>query len=214
LARILFVKHRNIPKKSPQSVSIRQFIVYAVLAYSAVILLFACIYFFLMYDYHGNDYWHSTLLVRGKPITDFFTLESIYFSAITMFTIGYGDITPLGWCKWVAVVEGFLGYLAPTVFVALGLSLLLNQHYEQMRRVRVQQQRLLELIASGWEPDHLLHDFLACRVTLCLCDAKGAERQVELESRCLDFGTWRQGYLSSKEEKALIKLENWLQKQG
>jgi len=36
-------------------------------------------------------------------------LRAIYFSMITFVTVGYGDITPIGWYKGVAAVEGFLG---------------------------------------------------------------------------------------------------------
>src|SRR3989344_8004833 len=37
--------------------------------------------------------------------------DSIYFSFVTAATIGYGDITPIGIGKFLAVLEGMLGML-------------------------------------------------------------------------------------------------------
>jgi hypothetical protein len=52
---------------------------------------------------------------------DFLTF--LYFSTVTQLTIGYGDVTPLGWIRLAVIVQGFasLGLLAITVarFVAL-----------------------------------------------------------------------------------------------
>jgi Ion channel len=33
-------------------------------------------------------------------------LDDLYFSAVTQLTIGYGDIRPLGWSRFVSVVQG------------------------------------------------------------------------------------------------------------
>ncbi len=33
-------------------------------------------------------------------------LDDLYFSAVTQLTIGYGDIRPLGWARFVSVVQG------------------------------------------------------------------------------------------------------------
>jgi hypothetical protein len=41
-----------------------------------------------------------------------------YFSAVTQLTIGYGDLTPLGWGKAVAVVQGILGWTVTVVVIA------------------------------------------------------------------------------------------------
>ena len=52
-------------------------------------------------------------------------LRAIYFSMITFVTIGYGDITPIGWYKGVAAVEGFLGVSLIALFtVAWGRKMI------------------------------------------------------------------------------------------
>ncbi|MBM7650270.1 potassium channel LctB [Bacillus ectoiniformans] len=45
----------------------------------------------------------------------FFT--SLYFSGITLFSVGYGDIVPEGAGRWVAMLEAWVGYTIPTAFV-------------------------------------------------------------------------------------------------
>jgi len=60
------------------------------------------------------------LIEAGSTITGTFyqKLEaSMYFSAVTLLTVGYGDITPIGVGRWVAVVEALLGYSIPMAFV-------------------------------------------------------------------------------------------------
>lgn len=42
---------------------------------------------------------------------------SIYFSGVTMLTIGYGDIAPIGIGRAVAIVQALFGYVLPTAFV-------------------------------------------------------------------------------------------------
>jgi len=46
--------------------------------------------------------------------------DSLYFSAVTFSTVGYGDFLPHGWVKLAAVLEGLLGItLTPLFVVAL-----------------------------------------------------------------------------------------------
>lgn len=42
---------------------------------------------------------------------------SIYFSAVTLFSVGYGDITPIEFGRWIAILEALIGYLLPAIFV-------------------------------------------------------------------------------------------------
>ena len=44
-------------------------------------------------------------------------LDSIYFSGVTLLTIGYGDISPLGIARGIALVQALVGYVLPTAFV-------------------------------------------------------------------------------------------------
>lgn len=52
-----------------------------------------------------------------KP--DFF--QSIYLSIITIATVGYGDITPVGVTRFVAIAEALAGIFIVPVFI-VGLS--------------------------------------------------------------------------------------------
>lgn len=42
---------------------------------------------------------------------------SMYFSGVTLLTIGYGDITPVGIGRIIAIVQALFGYVLPTAFV-------------------------------------------------------------------------------------------------
>jgi potassium channel LctB len=46
----------------------------------------------------------------------------IYFSSVTMLTIGYGDMTPLGLAKVFVVIQALLGYLLPAAFLVSGIA--------------------------------------------------------------------------------------------
>lgn len=43
--------------------------------------------------------------------------RSIYFSGVTMLTIGYGDVSPVNIGRFIAVVQALIGYILPTAFV-------------------------------------------------------------------------------------------------
>jgi potassium channel LctB len=62
----------------------------------------------------------SALTIDEFPLSGSFfeRLEaSMYFSATTVLTVGYGDITPVGIGKWIAMLEALIGYLLPAAFV-------------------------------------------------------------------------------------------------
>lgn len=44
-------------------------------------------------------------------------VHSFYFSSVTLLTIGYGDIVPIGIGRLIAVIEALIGYILPTAFV-------------------------------------------------------------------------------------------------
>jgi potassium channel LctB len=61
------------------------------------------------------------VLVEGNSILTGSFIEilgtSLYFSSITLLSVGYGDITPIGFGRWFAVLEALLGYIIPAAFV-------------------------------------------------------------------------------------------------
>ncbi|MTH55703.1 two pore domain potassium channel family protein [Bacillus mangrovi] len=43
---------------------------------------------------------------------------SLYFSAVTLFSVGYGEIIPVGAGRLLAVAEALIGYMLPVILVA------------------------------------------------------------------------------------------------
>ncbi|SRR5690606_4392396 len=84
-----------------------------VIVYIIVILGFGLIYFILSFQ--------GIVLIEGGEIREVSMLgsliHSIYFSGVTMLTIGYGDIVPIGIGRIFAVVEALIGYVLPAAFI-------------------------------------------------------------------------------------------------
>lgn len=50
--------------------------------------------------------------------------DGYWFSGVTQLTIGYGDIVPMGWVKYLALFQGFLGFLYTILILGRFISLL------------------------------------------------------------------------------------------
>lgn len=86
------------------------------LLYLNIILLFAFIYLFFdltrlgpIVDHYASETLHESWLDR--------LARSIYFSAITLISVGYGDVTPFGLSKAIAISQAMLGYVLPPAIV-------------------------------------------------------------------------------------------------
>ncbi|MFC4556839.1 potassium channel family protein [Virgibacillus kekensis] len=81
--------------------------------YLIVIIGFGLIYFTLSIN--------NILLVENGELRHVSVagsiIHSLYFSGVTLLTIGYGDITPIGIGRFIALVQALLGYVLPTAFV-------------------------------------------------------------------------------------------------
>lgn len=44
-------------------------------------------------------------------------VHSIYFSGVTLLTLGYGDLAPVGIGRVIAISEAMIGYILPAAFV-------------------------------------------------------------------------------------------------
>ncbi|MEN2768300.1 potassium channel family protein [Ornithinibacillus xuwenensis] len=97
-----------------------------IITYTIVIIGFGLIYFILSFE--------GILLVEGgelrqvSPIGSM--IHSFYFSGVTMLTIGYGDITPIGIGRLLALIEALIGYVLPTAFV---IGLVHNSNQDRAR---------------------------------------------------------------------------------
>ncbi len=95
-------------------VSIEDFI-YLSFVYITILIGFGLIYILL--ETKGYE-----ILIEQYPTSSEYFLERlgtyIYFSGITLFSVGYGDIAPVGIGRIIAIIEALIGYAIPTAFVA------------------------------------------------------------------------------------------------
>ncbi len=61
----------------------------------------------------------SPSMISSDPLIsrDFF-----YFSAMTYFTVGYGDICPMGFARIISIIIGFISHVVSVLFVAFILN--------------------------------------------------------------------------------------------
>lgn len=87
--------------------------------YVTILVGFALLY--LLFELQN----YSVILDRGNRVDGNFSEQlktSFYFSAMTMFSVGYGDISPIGIGRMIAVVQAFVGYTLPAAFVIRTVS--------------------------------------------------------------------------------------------
>ncbi|MEH7443249.1 potassium channel family protein [Bacillus sp. JJ1122] len=114
LSIILSLKTLFVPQKiKGKQVSLENFLTLA-LIYATVMAGFGLLYYLL--DLRGL--W---VLADGSMRLSVSSYErmatSMYFSAITLFSVGYGDISPIGLGRIIAVLEALIGYTIPAAFV-------------------------------------------------------------------------------------------------
>ncbi len=84
---------------------------------SLMILLCACLYFAIGLQQDGVALGFSFDANRLENLRHFFI--SLYFSVVTFTTLGYGDITPVGWVRPVAAAQAFIGSFTIALFVVV-----------------------------------------------------------------------------------------------
>ncbi len=72
---------------------------------SFVVLLFSLFYYLIHSQFSALG---TVIFSNGNEVN---YLDTLYFSAVTFTTVGYGDISPTGILKLLASIEGFLGIL-------------------------------------------------------------------------------------------------------
>jgi potassium channel LctB len=104
----------------------------AIIIYNALALLTLCgniigiftvIYLILDYWGIGGIIDQRGFSLLGMPWFDQIG-RTVYFSAITLFSVGYGDLIPVGWSRLVAIMEATVGYILPAVITVQYLGLM------------------------------------------------------------------------------------------
>lgn len=104
------------------------------------LIWFSTIFTFGVIFYFTNTTVHILTYTTDKAVRVGLT-DSIYFSFVTAATIGYGDITPIGIGKVLAVLEGMLGMLMYGLVIS--------------KLVSVKQERILEEVYNLSFEEHL-----------------------------------------------------------
>jgi potassium channel LctB len=83
--------------------------------------------------YHFAGDAASYLSRDGVRVTDF--VDALYFSGVTLLTVGYGDIVPVGDFRFTAVAEVYGGTLFLFSFFTWGLGVMANRHLSRSSRL-------------------------------------------------------------------------------
>lgn len=108
--RLLFTPY----KIKGKMVSFENFLFLAAI-YATVMISFGIMYALLEFNNYAvfdDDFTPTVNTFLGRLET------CLYFSAITLFSVGYGDIAPIGIGRVIAVSEALIGYTIPAAFVA------------------------------------------------------------------------------------------------
>ncbi|MFB9828289.1 ion channel [Lederbergia wuyishanensis] len=71
---------------------------------------------FLLLELRGMTIIIDTTAVQDKGWSERLA-TSVYLSAITLFSVGYGDVVPIGVGRLLVMLEALLGYTIPAAFV-------------------------------------------------------------------------------------------------
>lgn len=84
--------------------------------YFLIATAFSVIYIALEFAELGFIIDHYSSIAHQKQFIDIIT-RSLYFSFITLFAIGYGDMTPFGLSKAVSMVQALMGFILPYAII-------------------------------------------------------------------------------------------------
>lgn len=72
---------------------------------------------YLTYGRCSDDFVPSMIQTDSDKSTDYF-----YYTTVTFFTIGYGDICPMGIAKYLSIFNGFIGNFVTVVLMVIVIS--------------------------------------------------------------------------------------------
>lgn len=102
-----------IQEKKLRYLSLENFLLFL---FTYVILFIGFGFIYTLFELAGV----SVLVEGGKQIeVPFFNIvgTGMYFSAVTLFSVGYGEVVPIGIGRWIAILEAMIGYILPAAFV-------------------------------------------------------------------------------------------------
>lgn len=82
--------------------------------YVTILLGFGLLY--IMFESAGISILHEHGKSLGQPSLHLIEV-CLYFSTITLLSVGYGDIIPIEMGRWLAMVEALIGYIMPAAFI-------------------------------------------------------------------------------------------------
>ncbi|VEF48862.1 Ion transport 2 domain-containing protein [Bacillus freudenreichii] len=86
------------------------------LTYVVIMIGFGILY--LLLDMKGFHVFNDVEADMAAGRSFFSNLgTSIYLSAVTLFSVGFGDVAPIGIGRMLAIIEALLGYTIPAAFV-------------------------------------------------------------------------------------------------
>jgi len=96
----------------------------------SILLMFTLIYSsvdasekgYLTYEKCSDHFDHDVMKKDIQKSQNYF-----YFSTVTFFSVGYGDICPMGLSKIVSIVNMWVGHLVTTLFLGIAISLAANK---------------------------------------------------------------------------------------
>jgi len=98
-----------------------------------MILVFSAMFNFIQTNKFGNIQYggcsnkFDANSIQSNPDV---SREFFYFASVTFFTVGYGDICPMGFAKTMAIIVSFIGHIVSVIFVALVLNRYLRKQNE------------------------------------------------------------------------------------
>lgn len=84
-----------------------------------LVAVFVCAISFWLLTWTTEDVHGLRCTVSGSPVSFF---DAVYFSIVTITTLGYGDLIPYGLSRWLAMVEAVVGVFVVGALVSKALS--------------------------------------------------------------------------------------------
>lgn len=120
-----FLFHKEMSFMNKKMFVLEIFLTFMIV-YSILIIGFGLVYFILSFS---GDVFIDQQKTDDASLNRLLT--SIYFSGVTLLTIGYGDVSPVGVVRFLAVIQAMLGYALPSLLV-----LRLMEMYQLLARNR------------------------------------------------------------------------------